>query len=153
MDALNLKEFFYDDIQIGKSDSYGSYDLTKEDIIEFAEKWDPMPFHVDEGVCESNIHGGLIACGVHLLGIRMILTHNMPALDAVVASFGYDEVRFKAPARPDDTLTLHAEWTEKRESNSRPDCGIAKLNYSLLNQNGDTVLSHADTLLVKKRPQ
>ncbi len=152
MDALNQKEFYFDDIEIGHSESLGSYTLSAENIVEFAEKWDPMPFHVNQDNCEASIHGGLIACGVHLLGIRMILTHNMEALEAVVASFGYDDVRFKAPARPGDTLSLFAEWTEMRESNSRPDCGIAKLFYRLGNQDGETVLSHFDNLLIRKRP-
>ncbi len=151
MDAITKKEFYFEDIEIGNSECLGSLTLSVEDIIEFAEKWDPMPFHVNQDNCEASVHGGLIACGVHLLGVRMILTHNMDALESVVASFGYDDVRFKAPARPGDTLTLFAEWTEKRESNSRPDSGIAKLYYRLENQNGETVLSHFDNLLIKKR--
>lgn len=69
----------------------------------------------------------------------------------MIASFGYDEVRFHEPVRPGDTLTLVPEWLERRESTSKADRGIVTVRFSLLNQKRATVMSHVDTILVRCR--
>jgi acyl dehydratase len=85
------------------------------------------------------------------LALKQRLIHQLPERHAVIASFGYDEVRFHEPIRPGDTLTLVLEWLERRESTSKADRGIVTVRLSLLNQKRATAMSHVDTILVRRR--
>ncbi len=82
----------------------------------------------------------------------MVVGDRLPERHAVIASSGYDEVRFHEPVRPGDRLTLVREWVGKRESNSKPDRGVVTWRLSLVNQSGQTAMSHLDTILVRRRP-
>ena len=86
-----------------------------------------------------------------LLAVKIRLLHQLPEPLAVIAGLGYDELRFHAPARPGDELQLRQEWLDKRESASKPDRGIANSQVSLVNQDGVTVLSHLDSVLLRRR--
>jgi acyl dehydratase len=84
----------------------------------------------------------------------MRLVHSLPLRQTVIASFGYDEVRFHRPARPGDALMLELKWTEKRLSQSKSDRGIVTGRYSLINAAGEVVMSHLDTVLMRlRRPE
>ena len=96
-------------------------------------------------------HGGLTAPGIYLLAIKMRLVHSLPLRKSVIASFGYDEVRFHRPAHPGDELTLEQRWTDKRRSQSKSDRGIVIGRYSLINAADKVVMSHIDTLLMRLR--
>jgi hypothetical protein len=84
------------------------------------------------------------------MAIRTRLLHDTPDL-AVIAALGYDELRFHAPVRAGDTLQLRQEWLDKRVSDSKPDRGVARSRLSLVNQDGVEVMSHIDTILVRRR--
>jgi acyl dehydratase len=114
--------------------------VDRDEMVRFAEEWDPMPFHVDGGS----------APGVYMLAFKQRLIHRLPKM-AVQASFGYDEVRFHQPVRPGDTLSLTVEWVSRRESTSKPNAGIVTIRFSLVNQHDAAVLSHLDTVLVTRR--
>lgn len=128
----------------------GSYTMEKDEIMAFARRWDPMPFHVDEAAAAATQHGGIIACGSHLMAIRIHIIQRDGTNPHVVASGGYGEVRFHMPARPGDVMTLYGECLEKRVSKSKPDRGVVTLGFTMENQNGDTVLSMTDTIIVMK---
>ncbi|MCX7308710.1 MAG: MaoC/PaaZ C-terminal domain-containing protein, partial [Afipia sp.] len=96
-------------------------------------------------------HGGLTAPGVYLLAIKMKLVHSLPVQNSVIASLGYDEVRFLRPVRPGDELKLELKWQSKRLSESKPDRGLVVGRYSLLNKAGEHVMSHLDTVLMRLR--
>jgi len=132
---------FYEDMVPGGRVVVDAETVDSEEMVRFAKAWDPMPFHID----------GSSAPGIYVLAFKQRLIHRLPKL-AVLASFGYDEVRFHEPVKPRDKLSLVVEWVERRESGSRPNAGIVKLRLSLLNQVGTTVLSHLDTVLVRRRP-
>lgn len=120
-------------------------------MVEFARRWDPLPIHLDDTAADAVFgHGGVNASGTFVLAVSMRLGHQLPAesFPAAVASFGHDEVRFHAPVRGGDVLRLDLEWADKRDSGSRPDCGIASAQVRAINQNGDTVMTRRDTLLV-----
>jgi acyl dehydratase len=116
----------------------------------FARDWDPMPFHVDDAAGIAAF-GSLTAPGLYVLALKQRLIHTLPEPHAVIASLGYDEVRFVAPVRPGDSLTLHVEWISRRPSNSKPDRGVVSVRFALANQDDTTVMSHLDTILVRKR--
>jgi acyl dehydratase len=141
---------FYEDMEPGEGLTSPSQAIEREELVSFARTWDPLPFHVDE---EAGVRafGGITAPGLYMLAVKQRLVHRLPAL-AVIASLGYDEVRFLEPLRPGDTVVLQLQWVSRRLSGSRPDRGIVTLRFSLVNQAGTTVMSHLDTVLVRRRP-
>lgn len=142
---------YYEDIEVGKAVSVGEYEITKGEVVKFASKWDPQPFHIDEEAAEGSIHGGFIASGSHVMAIRTWLLHRQPDHPAVLAGLGWDEVRFPNPARVGDRLSLTIEYLEKRVSQTRPDSGIVHSRITITNQEGNPVLIHKDAILVAKR--
>ena len=141
---------FFEDMEPGQSISSRSEQISKAELVAFAKVWDPLPIHVDEAI-GATVFGSLTAPGLYMLAIKQRLIHTLPVQN-VIASLGYDEVRFHAPLRPGDTVTLRQEWVSCRPSNSKPDRGIVVLRFSLINQEGTTVMSHLDTVLVRRRP-
>lgn len=143
---------FFDDIVLGEALTTEAYALSAEEIIAFAERWDPMPIHVDQRAAEASMFGGLTAAGCHLLAIKQKLVHRLPLQASVICTMGFDEVRFHAPGRPGDRLRLRLTWREKRVSQSKPDCGVVKHFFELLNAEERVLLSHFDTVLMRMRP-
>jgi len=141
----------YEDYKIGKKVILGSYVLTSSDIIEFAKKWDPAPFHTEEKAGQQSVFGSLTAAGAHLISIRIKLIQDMGVNPHIIATMGWDQVKFLNPAKPKDTLILSFECIEKRLSKSKPDCGIVTMYFEMINQNNDPILSLNDTILVRKR--
>src|SRR5262245_1551238 len=124
--------------------------VDKPEMIAFSIVCDPMPFHIDDEAGNAAF-GGLTAPGIYVLALKQRLIHQLPEQHAVIASLGYDEVRFHEPVRPGDTLTLVLEWLNRRPSKSKGDRGIVTARFSLINQDGTTVMSHLDTVLVRRR--
>jgi len=121
---------------MGEVEKIGEYKLTQEDIIEFGKKWDPQFFHVDPAAAKQSIFSGLVAAGVHLIAITVLqLVTHQPQV-SVLAGLGWDEVRFLAPARPGDILTLLRECIKIRPSTTKLDRGIVKNRLTFRNQNG-----------------
>jgi acyl dehydratase len=142
---------FYEDIEVGHSVRVGSYRVDADDIVSYARRWDPLPVHVDEAAARRTMFGGLTASGSHTLAIRTLLLHRVPIQDGVIAAGGWDEVRFHAPVRPGDELSLEVTWLAKRRSASKPDRGIVTALMKLLNQESAVVLSHKDTIFMRLR--
>ena len=144
-----MDDIFFEDVILGATIRTQPYLLREHELISFAAAWDPMPLHIDKAFASE--HGGLTAPGIYLLAVKMRLVHSLPVQRSVIASLGYDEVRFHRPARPGDALTLELEWTAKRRSRSKPDRGIVTGRFSLSNAAGEVVMSHLDTVLMRLR--
>jgi acyl dehydratase len=144
-----MEGIFFQDVVPGTAIEAGPYVIPEHELMAFASAWDPLPIHVDKAFAAE--HGGLTAPGIYLLAIKMRLVHSLPLRQSVIASFGYDEVRFHRPARPGDSLMLELQWTEKRMSQSKSDRGIVTGRYSLINAAGEVVMSHLDTVLMRLR--
>lgn len=140
---------FYEDMEPGQSLTTSSHRIDQGELVEFAKTWDPLPFHVDEAT-GIEAFGSLTAPGLYMLAVKQRLIHRLPR-QKVIASLGYDEVRFHAPLRPGDSVILRQEWVTRQPSQSKPDRGIVTLRFSLINQDGETVMSHLDTILVQRR--
>lgn len=140
---------YLEDMEPGLSLTSPPHRIDRCELVEFAKVWDPLPFHVDEqaGV---QAFGSLTAPGLYMLAVKQRLIHQLPTMK-VIASLGYDDVRFVAPLRPDDTVVLRLEWVTRRISESKPDRGIVTVKFSLFNQHGETVMSHLDRVLVQCR--
>jgi acyl dehydratase len=144
-----MDDIYFEDVVPGAMLHAGPYIVPEHELMTFAATWDPLPIHVDKMYAED--HGGLTAPGIYLLAIKLRLVHTLPFQRTVIASFGYDEVRFHRPVHPGDALMLELQWTDKRPSRSKPDRGIVTGRYSLTNAAGETVLSHLDTTLMRLR--
>ena len=121
-----------------------------EELIEFARIWDPLPQHIDENIGQQAF-GTLTAPGIYILALKQRLIHQLDEQQAVIASLGYDEVRFHKAVHPTDCLTLKLEWIKRRLSKSKKDRGIVTVRFSLLNQNQVLVMSHLDSILVRRK--
>ena len=146
------RDFYYEDIQVGDEASHGDYQTTKEELIAFAKQWDPMIFHTDEDVAKTTPHGGLIAPGTYLLAIRIKLLHQGGVNRKILASAGFENVRFLKPSYVGEKLTLKIKLLEKRVSKSKPNYGLAKYNMELVNELGAAVLSMIDTVMIERNP-
>ncbi len=150
--ALSMNQpddIYFEDVIPGDAINTGPYVIAEDELVAFASAWDPMPLHVDKVFAESR--GGLTAPGIYLFAIKMKLVHRLPLRRTVLATVGYDEVRFHRPARAGDALTLELKWTDKRRSRSKPDRGVVTGRYSLINAAGEMVMSHLDTVLMLLR--
>ena len=141
---------YFEDIRPGDSMRSPTYAIERDEMIEFARRWDPVPIHVDPDAAEAAI-GGLTASGTFVLAVKSRLLHELPEDAAIIGSAGYDELRFHEPLRPGDAVHVVLEWLDCRASRSKPDRGVVKLRISLVNQGGVTVMSHLDTLIVRRR--
>ena len=140
---------FYEDLEPGAEVLSPSQVIDRDELVSFARAWDPLPFHVDEAA-GARAFGGITAPGLYMLAVKQRLIHCMPPL-AVIASLGYDELRFHEPLRPGAIVILKAQWVSRRESVSKPDRGLVTIRYSLINHAGGIVMSHLDTVLVRRR--
>ncbi len=143
---------YFDDVRVGDKHLVGTYVVSKDEAIEFASRWEPQPYHVDELAADASVYGGLTVCSLHLFAIctRLFLLHDRPL--AVTGMLGKDEVRFPKPARPGEALRYETECVDKRPSRSRPGSGIVVLRDTLSDAGGETVLTQRVTLLVDMRP-
>lgn len=145
---------YLEDFSIGQLWEFGGYTLSKEEIIEFAIKYDPQPFHTDEAAAEDSIYGGLIASGWHTCAIFMrMLVDNVLDEPGNLGSPGIDELRWIKPVRPGDTLSCRLTVTEIVPSRSKPDRGVVKFHYELFNQDGVLVLTMRGMGMYRRRPQ
>lgn len=144
-----MNDIYFEDVIVGSTLREGPYIIPEEELVAFATTWDPLPIHVDKAYAMR--HGGLTAPSVYLFAVKMRLVHTLPLRRTVIASVGYDEVRFLRPARPGDALTLELKWIDKRRSRSKPDRGIVTGRYSLVNAAAEVVMTHLDTILMRLR--
>ncbi len=141
----------FEDIVVGERETLGVYDLTEEDILAYARKWDPHETHIDPVAAKNTVFQGLTAAGTHLIAITVRLMVTCPIQVSVLAGLGWDEVRFLAPGRPGDRLTLVRECIDKRLSASKPDRGIVTNRMELSNQDGLLLVSYLDTILMARQ--
>ena len=127
--------------------------ITEAQIIDFALRFDPQPFHVDVEAARQTIYGGLIASGFHTMAVSFRLYVDTKALaGGSLGSPGIDEVRWLRPVRPGDTLTAVVQVLDARPSTSKPDRGIATCRYTTLNQRGEAVMTMVSKQLLRRRP-
>ncbi len=145
---------YYEDLVIGRVQSYGSYVVTREEVLDFARKYDPQPFHLDDDAAAGTHFGRLSASGWHTGAMAMSMTvANMQAGEqqASLGSPGLDGVRWAKPVYPGDTLRCENELIEKRRSKSRPEMGILKARTNVFNQHDELVMTYIANALIATR--
>ena len=144
---------FLDDFTPGQHFTTPGVTLTEADIIDFAWRYDPQPFHLYVTSATNSPYGGLIASGFQSLALcfRLFIQSGLLA-ESSMGSPGIDELRWLLPVRPGDTLHGRVEVLEVRPSRSKPDRGIARFKYQAVNQHGETVLSFIVNHLLRCHP-
>lgn len=141
MTAPRIKHF-YEDLVVGETVPLGSTVVTKEEIIAYARAFDPQPLHLDEEAASRTMIGRLCASGWHSCAILMRLNCDGYLLEsASFGSPGLEEVKFLKPVFPGDRVSARFTCNSKRMLASRPNVGLARMLFELLNQDGDVVLS------------
>ena len=143
---------FLDDLEPGFVFETGSRTLSKDDIVAFARLHDPQPFHVDPHAAAASPYGGIIASGFQTMLTAFALTLEANVWnEASLGSPGMDEVRWLAPVRPGDTLSVRAEVLSVAPSRSRPDRGRAEIAYSVRNGEGTEVMRYRCIHMLARR--
>lgn len=133
---------YLEDLVVGETHDLGSKTFTREEILAFARDFDPQPFHLDEDAAARSHFGGLVASGWHTASVAMrLFVDGMVGQIASMGSPGVDEIRWLAPVRPGDTVSLRTQILSVEPSRSRPDRGSVRVRYELRNQNAEVVLT------------
>lgn len=145
---------YLEDLVVGVKERFGHYEVTREEVIAFAEKYDPQPFHLSDEAAAKTHFGRLAASGWHTCAMSMaMVVENMKGdAGAGLGSPGVDELRWLKPVHPGDTLSMESEILEVRPSRSRPDMGSFKIRSTVFNQHDDPVLAYVATILMRRRP-
>ncbi len=148
---------YFEDFQIGERHAFGLYEVDRDEVIDFANRFDPQPFHLSDKEAAKTPFGRLAASGWHSAGMmmHMLVTfwQSIPGYqEASLGAIGVDELRWLRPVYPGDTLSVETEVIEKRESKSRPDMGIIKTKTTVLNQIGEPVMTMIPISMWRRRP-
>lgn len=142
MDHTAEKSIYFEDVKEGAVVSCGSRTVSETEIVEFAEKFDPLPIHTDPDAAAESRYGGIIASGYHTLVLTVrLLVDGVRSERAVIGGLGIDDVRWHTPVRPGDTITVSNEVVGTRISESDHETGIVHDTITVTNQNGETVLT------------
>lgn len=142
---------YFEDLYEGYETTIGTWTLTANDIVEFAEQWDPQPHHTDASAAENSVFGGLVASSLHLFAICTRLFFDHEDQIQVLAMLGKDELRIPNPARAGCTLTYRTRCIEHRPSSSKADRGVVVLADEVIDENGLVVLTQKVSVLVARR--
>lgn len=145
---------YLEDFTPGEVIELGERSLTEEAIIAFAREFDPQPFHVDPEQARESVYGGLIASGWHTVGTFMRLSVDGLFNDTIsMGSPGVDQIRWRKPVRPGDTLCGRLTVVEVTPSRSRPDRGTMRSRGELLNQRDEVVMTLDALGIFGRRPE
>ena len=145
---------YFEDLVPGAETEFGSYKVTREEVLEFARKYDPQPFHLSDEEAAKTHFGRLAASGWHTgsMAMAVIARHVVDHKQAGLGSPGIDELRWKKPVYPGDTLNVRGQILEKTPSRSRPEMGSFRTLTTVTNQNGETVMTFISIVLIRRRP-
>ncbi|MEF8822325.1 MAG: MaoC family dehydratase [Halovenus sp.] len=144
---------YYEEYAVGDSWEFGEETVTKDEIIEFAEKYDPQPMHVDEEAAEESMFGGLIASGWQTAAIcmRMFVEHRID--EGSKGARGVDDLRWIRPLRPGDTLRAEAEVVDKYPDDENQDIGYVDTKLTAYNQNDEAVITWIGLEIVERKSE
>jgi len=145
---------YFEDLVVGAKSRFGRHEVTREDVIDFAGKYDPQPFHLSDEEAAKTFFGKIAASGWHTaaMAMRMIVENFSKSRMASLGGIGVDELRWLKPVYPGDVLSLETELLEKKLSASRPEMGTFRTRTTVLNQNDEPVLVYTTIAMVATRP-
>jgi acyl dehydratase len=142
----------FEDFEPGSVTTYGRHVVSRDEMIAFAREYDAQPMHVDEAAAKESFVGGLIASGWHTCGMLMRMNCEGFLLEATsMGAPGIDEVKWLKPVRPGDVLSVRRTVVDARASRSKPDRGLVRFLFEVLNQSGEPVMSQANLIMLGRR--
>ena len=150
-----MDDGWFEDFTVGRVFRTPGKTLSEAEILQWAFAYDPQPFHMDRVAAERSVYGGLIASGWQLgtLAFRLFTALRPFAPEASLGSPGLDEVRWRAPVRPGDTVRVVVKVADRRRSRSDPDRGIVHLDWEMRNQREEAVFTMRGPVFVRPRPR
>ena len=144
---------FFEDLEVGKKRRYGRYEVTREEVLDFARKYDPQPFHLSDEAAARTHFGRLAASGWHTnaMTMAMLVAYYQEHPIASLGAAGVDELRWLKPVHPGDVLRCETEVLEVRASQSKPHMGIVRSRLTSFNQKDEPVLTFIANALVARR--
>lgn len=144
---------YFEDLEIGTTARFGRYEVTREEVLDFARKFDPQPFHLDDEAAAKTHFGRISASGWHTCAMvmRMLVDNLTERKQAGLGSPGQDELRWHKPVYPGDVLRVETELLEKTRSRSRPEMGSMRSKIRVFNQADELVMSMTGIGLIKVR--
>lgn len=145
---------YFEDLHVGAETKFGSYEVTREEVLEFARKYDPQPFHLSDEEAAKTHFGRLAASGWHTCAMTMavLARYAVKHSQAGLGSPGIDELRWRKPVYPGDTLHVRGHLLEKTPSRSRPEMGSYRTQTIVTNQNDEVVMTFVSIVLIRRRP-
>ncbi len=142
----------FEDFAPGQVFEHGPRPMPRDEMMAFAVQYDPQPMHLDEAAARQTMLGGLCASGWFACCILMKMCAEAFVLNSTsMGAPGVDEVRWLAPIRPDDKLTLRATVLDARASRSRPDMGFVRFSFELFNQRGERAVALTTSMMMGRR--
>jgi acyl dehydratase len=156
-----MSDIYWEDIAIGTRRELGDYTFMEKEIVAFAKKYDPQPFHLDPQAAKDSMFGGIIASGWHTAAVWMKLSLAARARETADGqrtvrsgvSPGFEDMKWLKPVRPGMTLTYSSQITGKTELRSRPELGLVKSLNEARDESGELVMSFVGKGFVQRRPK
>ncbi len=140
-----------DDVTVGDSHRFGTYEVDDAEIREFAEQYDPQPFHVDPDAAADTQFGGIIASGWHTAAMtERLLVDNVLNDSGAMGSPGVNDLRWRRPVRPGDALDVELtvdgteDWDDER--------GLVRATMETINQDETVVMTMEVLILFPRNP-
>jgi acyl dehydratase len=147
------QKMYFEDFEVGNAIEVGSFTVSEAEIIEFATRFDPQPFHVDPDAAAQSMFGGIIASGWHTCSMMMrLMVDGYLRNSSSLGSPGVDEVRWLKPVRGGDVLTVRSAVLESVPSSSKPDRGVIFTQWEATNQRGELVATIKGRGMFGRRP-
>ncbi len=144
---------YFEDLELGVKAAFGRYEVTREEVIEFARKYDPQPFHLSDEAAAQTHFGRISASGWHTCAMvmRMLVDNITERKQAGLGSPGLDELRWRKPVYPGDVLRVESEILSKKLSQSRPEMGSFQSSVQVFNQDDVVVCTMKSIGLIRVR--
>lgn len=143
---------YFEDFVPGSVNEYGSLPVSQDDILAFAGRFDAQDFHIDPDKAKASFVGSLIGSGWHSCALLMRLAAEAFFLESTsMGSPGVEEVKWLRPVKPGDVLSLRWTVAETKESRSRPEMGLVKFRFELINQRGEPVVEQNNWVMFGRR--
>ena len=146
---------YFEDLEVGAETEFGTYDVTREEVIAFARQYDPQPFHLSDEAASKTHFGRIAASGWHTCAMTMavLARYSVEHEQAGLGSPGIDELRWLKPVYPGDTLHVSGRIVDKTPSRSRPEMGSYRTETTVTNQDGLPVMRYTSIVLIRRRPE
>jgi acyl dehydratase len=142
MGFMQMHKYYWEDFHVGDTSPMGEVVIDRDEVIEFASRYDPQPFHIDEEAAKQSMYSGLIASGWHTVSLVMrMMVDSYLRHSASLGSPGVDNVRWLKPVRPGDRIRAQRLVLESRASASRPNMGVVKTRWEVYNQDDELVMT------------